>query len=127
MTMIERSIDHGIRILAGVALLAVISSPIRPTGASHTAPSSSYLLRKFAFLKFGHSGQFAKSARPSFRQADSLQSDFEDGLDADIEDELTVSSPPASAFFDVLLSPCPEPCSERVSFAVAFAARPLRC
>jgi hypothetical protein len=128
MTMTGRFVYHGVRILAAVALLlAVISSPIRPTGASHTAPSRNCLLRNFAILKIGHSGQFAMSARPSFREADSLRSDFEDGLDADIEDEPTVTSPPASASFDVLPSPCPEPYSELVSFAVARAARPLRC
>jgi hypothetical protein len=66
-------------------------------------------------------------ARPSLREADSLQSDIEDELDADIEDELSVKSPPATVSFAVPPSPCPEPHSERVSFAVAIAARPLRC
>src|SRR5690348_9130314 len=127
MTMTGRCADHGIRILAALALLlAVISSPIRPTGASHTAPSPIYLLRNFAIHEIGPSGQFAMSAHPSFREADSLRSDFEDGLDADIEDELTVSSPPASVSF-VFPSPCPEPYSKLASFAVALAARPLRC
>src|SRR5690349_14536800 len=83
-------VDHGIRILAAVALLlAVISSPIRPTSASHTAPSSNYLPRNFA-IEIGHSGQFALSPRPSLREADSLQFEIED---FDIEDELTVTSP----------------------------------
>ena len=53
MTMTGRFVDHGIRILAAVALLAVMSSPIRPTGASHTAPSPNYLPRNFAILKMG--------------------------------------------------------------------------
>jgi hypothetical protein len=61
------------------------------------------------------------------REVDSLQFDIEDELDADIEDELTVKSPPPSVSFDVLPSPCPEPYSELVSFAVPLAARPLRC
>jgi hypothetical protein len=61
------------------------------------------------------------------READSLQSSIEDELDADIEDELTVTSPPASPFFDALPSPRPEPYSELVSFDVALVARPLRC
>ena len=126
--MTGRFVDHGIRILAAVALLlAVMCSPIRPTRASHTAPSPDDLPRNFVILNNGYSGQFAISARPSLREADSLQSDIEDELDADIEDELTVKSPPASVSFDVLPSPCPEPYSERVSFAVALAARPLRC
>ena len=126
--MTARFVDHGIRILTAVALLlAVMSSPIPSTRAFHTAPPPNHLPRNFAILKFRRSGQFAMSARPSFREADSLRSDFEDGLDADIEDELTVTSPPASVSFDVLPSPCPEPHSERVSFALAMAARPLRC
>jgi hypothetical protein len=127
MTMTGRFVDHGIRILAAVALLAVMSSPIRPTRASHTALSPGNLPRNFVILNNGHSGQFAMSARPSLREADSLQSDIEDELDADIEDELTVTSPRASVSHDVLPPPCPEPCSERVRFAVALAARPLRC
>jgi hypothetical protein len=133
--MIRRFVDHGIRILAAVALLlAVMSSPIRPTGLAYRAPSPTYLPRSFAFLKIGHSGQeighsgqFARSARPSLREADSLQSGIEDELDADIEDELTVTSPPASVSFEVLPSPRPAPYSELVRFAVLLAARPLRC
>jgi hypothetical protein len=127
MTMTGRFVDHGIRILAAVALLAVMSSPIRPTRSSHTATSPDYLPRNRVILNDGYSGESAMSARPSLREADSLQSDIEDELDADIEDELTVKSPPATVSFDVLPSPCPEPHSERVSFAVAMAARPLRC
>jgi hypothetical protein len=127
MTMTGRFVDHGIRILAAVALLAVMSSPIRPTRASHTAPSPDYLPRNLVILNNGYSGESAMSARPSLREADSLQADIKDELDADIEDELTVKSPPATVSFDVLPSPCPEPHSERVSFAVALAARPLRC
>jgi hypothetical protein len=125
--MTGRIVDHGIRILAAVALLAVMSSPIRPTGASHTAPSPHYLPRNLAILNNGYSGESAMSARPSLREADSFQADIEDELDADIEDELTVTSPPALVSFDVFPPPCPEPYSERVRFAVAMAARPLRC
>jgi hypothetical protein len=128
MTMTGRFVEHGIRLLVAVTLLmAVISSPIRPTGLAYTAPSRNFRPRNFAILKFGHSGQFAMSARPSLRAADSLQSDIEDELDADIEDELTVTSLPAPVSFEVLPSPCPEPHSEPVSFAVAMLARPLRC
>jgi hypothetical protein len=128
MTMTGRFVDHGIRILAAVALLlAVMSSPIRPVGASHTSPSPNCLPRKFAILEIGYTGQFAMSARPPSREVDAPQSDIEDELDADVEDEPTVTSPLASVSFDVLPSHCPEPYSERVSLAVALAARPLRC
>jgi len=127
MTMTGHFVDHGIRILAVVALLAVMSSPTRPTRASHTAPGPDDLPRNLVILNNGYSGQFAMSAHLSLREADSLQSDIEDKLDADIEDDLTVTSPPASVSFDVLPPPCREPYSERVSFAVAPAARPLRC
>ena len=135
MTMTRRFVDHGMHILAAVALLlAVISSPIRATGASHPAPSPNYVPRNFAIHEIGHSGQFAMSARPSsrHREAASLRFDIEDfDLEdelADIEDdELTETSPPASVSFDVLPSPCPKPYSELVGFAVPLAARPLRC
>jgi hypothetical protein len=66
-------------------------------------------------------------ARLSLRVADSLKSDVEDELDADIEDEQTITSPTPPVSFDVLPSPTPEPYSELVNFAVALAARPLRC
>jgi hypothetical protein len=128
MTMTGRFVDDGIRILAAMALLlAVMSSPIRPTGASYPAPSRNYLRRSFTILKIGHSGQLAMSARPSLREAYSLKYDIKDELDADIEDELTATAPLTSVSFDVLPSPCPEPYSELASFAVALAARPLRC
>jgi hypothetical protein len=61
------------------------------------------------------------------READSLPSEIEDELDADLEEELTGIAPPASGSFDVLPSPSPEPYFARVRFAVALAARPLRC
>jgi hypothetical protein len=128
MTMTRRFADEGIRILAAVALLlAVMSSPIQFTRASHAAAAPKFRPRNFAILKFGHSGQFEMFARPSSREADSLQSDIQDELDAYIEDELTGTSPPASVSFDVRPSPSPKPHSELVSFAVALAALPLRC
>lgn len=126
--MTGRFVDHGIRILTAVALLlAVLPSTTLPTRASEIVLSPNHLARNFAILQFGHSGPLAMSVRPALREGDSLQSDLEDDLDADIEDELTVTSPLASASFDVLPFPCPGPYSERVSFAVALAARPLRC
>jgi hypothetical protein len=127
MTMSGRFIDYGIRILAAVALLAVMSSPTRPTSATQTTPTLNPLPRNFAILEIGRSGQFAMSARPSLREAAALQADLEDAQDADIEEELTVTSRPAPVCFDRLPSPCPKPHSILVSFAVALAARPLRC
>jgi hypothetical protein len=127
MTMTGRFVDHGIRILAALALLALVSSLIRPAGASHTIPSRDCLPRNFVILKIGRGGQFAMSARPSLREDDSLRSDIADERDADVEDELTGDSPPAVASFDVLPTPSPEAYSERVSHAAALAARPLRC
>ena len=85
-----------------------------------------YLPRKF-ILKFGHIGHSAIPARAAMQEAVSLQFDIEDELDADIEDEPTVTSPPASVSFDVLPSLSPKPYPELVCFAVALAARPLRC
>ena len=128
--MTGRIVDHGIRILAAAALLlAVMSSPILPR-VSRTTPPPNFLPRNFAILdddKIGHSGQLAMSARPCLREADSLPSDIEEELDADLEDELTVTSPPDSVSFDVLPSHSPGPHCELVRFAVPFAARPLRC
>ena len=126
--MIGCLVDYGIRILAAVALLlAVMSSPIRPTRASQTARTPNYLRRSFAVLMPGHSDQVAMSARLSFRESNSLQLDIEDEGEADIEDEPTVTSPLASVSFDVVPAPCPEPYSELINFAVALAAPPLRC
>jgi hypothetical protein len=126
--MTRRFVVKGICILAAVALLlAVMFSPIRPTRASQATPPPNYPPRNFGILKFGQSAQFVMSARPSLREVDSLQSDLEDELDADIEDDPTVTSPPTSVSFDVLPSPRPEPYSELASFAVALSTRPLRC
>ena len=132
-TMTGRFVNRGIRILAAVGLLlAVTSSPIQPTKALHSA-SANYLPRHFGILKLRHIGEFAIWVRPSPKEADSmsewgsLQSDIEDELDADIEEELTGISLPSSVSFDVLPSPAPLAHSELVSFAVAHAARPLRC
>jgi len=128
MTMTGHFFDHRIRILAAVALLmAVLSSPIRPTGAPHAAPSPDFLLRNIANLKIEHSSQFVMSGRPCFREAESVQSDFEDGLDADTEDELTLTSPQASVRFEILPSPSPETYFERDYLALTPAAQPLRC
>lgn len=127
-TMTGRFVDHGIRILAAAGLLlAVMSSPIRPSRVSQTAPSPNYLPRNFAILKMGQSGHFELSARPTLSKEGPLPSDIEDERDADIEDELIVTSSPTSGSFHIFPSPTPEPYSRLVGFAVALAARPLRC
>jgi hypothetical protein len=127
MTMTGRFLEPGIRILATVALLAVMSSPIRPTGASRTAPSPDDLPRYLVIFDHGYCGESAMSIRPSLREEDPLRSDVEDELDAEIEDELTAKPLPATVSIDILSSPCPEPHRERISFSVMMAARPLRC
>ncbi len=126
--MTGRCVDLGIRILAALALLvAVMSSPIRPTGLAYRFPSPNCLPRNFAILENWHSGQPVMSARLSVRQPDPLQADIEGELDADIEDGMSDTSPLAAVSFDDLPSPLPEPFSGRVGSAVALAARPLRC
>jgi hypothetical protein len=129
MTKTGRFLDHGIRILAAAALLvAVMLSPILHTSASHKASPRNFIRRNFTIFKIGPSGKFAMSARPVLgEEAVSLHSDIEDELEADIEDEPTVTAPPTSLSHDVLPSPGLKPCSELDSLAVALAARPLRC
>jgi len=108
-------------------LLAAISSPVRPTGASHTASPISFLSCNFAAPSIWQSGQFEISACPSFRQPVSLHSDIEDGLDADIEDELSITSPLASVSSEALPYHSPEPYFKLVGLRVVLADRPLRC
>src|SRR4051794_26469575 len=100
MTMSGRLVDHGFCSLAAVVLLAVVSFPILPTRTSHTVSPANFLSRNHATRKAGHSSQFAMSARPCLREADFLPSEIEDELEADIEDESTVTTPLASASFD---------------------------
>jgi hypothetical protein len=127
MTMSGHLVDHALRSLAAVMLLAVVFSPILPTRATHAASTAGLPPSNHATHKAGHSSQFAISARPCLREADALPSEIEDELEADIEDESTVTTPRASASFDVLPSPCPQPYSTLVCIAVAIADRPLRC
>ena len=132
--MIGRFVDHGICIaVAAMLLLAVVSSPIRIHGGSHSSSSSNYIPRDYAKLKHvylkprkGFGGQHGM-ATLSFSVASALQPDIDDEMEADIEDELTVSSPLTSVSFDILTSPCLKPHSEQISPAVAPVARPLRC
>src|SRR5690242_11201837 len=103
MTITGRFVDHGIRISVALALLlAVMSSPFRPTRASQKAPPPGHLPPNFALLDVWHIGQLAMSALPSLREGDSFDSDPEEELDADIEDELTVSSSPAFVSFQAI-------------------------
>jgi hypothetical protein len=127
--MTRRFVNHGICILAAVVLLlAVMSSPVRPPASpSASTPPPNYLTRNFAILEFGHVGQFALAARPSLRELDSLPPEIEGELDAELEDEPTITSPPPWVCIEVIPSPCPAPYPERVSFSVACAVRPLRC
>lgn len=128
MTMTGRFVKHGICLLAAVALLlAVMSSPIRPPVSSRVAPPPNYLPRNFAILKFGSDGQVAMPARPSLGEAGLVPSEIADEREADVEEELILTSSPASPSFALLPSPCPEPCSGLVRSAFALVARPLRC
>lgn len=128
MAMTGRTVDHGLRILTAAALLlAVMSSPIRPTRASHAPPPPNYLHRNFAIPNDGHSGLFAMSARPSLREGGALASEIEDERDAEIEDELTVRSAPAPGSFDRLRPLCPKAPCALMDVALPLAARPLRC
>jgi hypothetical protein len=127
MTMSGHLVDHGLRSLVAIVLLAVVSSPILPTMASLAAYPANFFSRNHATCKAGHSSQFAMSARPRLREADCLPSEIQDDLEADIEDESTVTTPLASVSFDVLPSPCPQPYSTLICIVVASAARPLRC
>ena len=64
MKMTGRFVDHAFRILAAVTLLAVMSSPIRPTGASPAAPPPDDLPRNLVILNNGYSGESAIRPAP---------------------------------------------------------------
>lgn len=125
--MTGRSVDHGIRLLAAIALLAMVSSALRPTAEQNSSPRSNCPARHFAHLKSRQGGRVTIPVHSYLREAYPRLSDFEDELEADIEDEVTLASLPASEFFVELLTPSPEPYLELNSFAVTLAVRPLRC
>jgi hypothetical protein len=128
MTMTGRFVKRGICMLAAFGLLlAVMSSPIRLPSSHVASPPPNYLPRNFADVKSGCSGLGLFSARTSLREAEFVQADLQDECDAEIEDELTVASPPASGFFDVLPSLCPQPYSRLAGLTFPLATRPLRC
>jgi hypothetical protein len=126
--MTERAVDDGIRMLTAVTiLLLMMVAPIRLNGASHASPEGNRSRRVLSIIEVKNNAKYALSACPSMSEADSLRSVFENGLDADVEDELILSSPPAAVPFGVLHSPCLAVYAELVSFAVPLSARPLRC
>ncbi len=112
---------------AVAVLLSMTVAPMRLNSASHAPSEDNGPRRVLAILEVKNNGEFALSACLLMSEADSLRPVLENGLDADVEDELILSSPPAAAPFGVLHSPCLAVYAERVSFAVPLAARPLRC
>ena len=126
--MTGRAVDDGIRLLTAVTVLLLMTvAPIPLDGASHAPPEGNRPERVLAILEIKNNGEYALSACPSMSEADSLRSAFENGLDADVEDELILSSPPTAEPFGVLHSPCLAVYAELVGCAVPLAARPLRC
>src|SRR5690349_19431565 len=113
MTITGRFVNHGMRILVALTLpLTVMSSPIRPSRVCQTAPPPSYLPHNFAIFETWNSGQLAMPALGSLREGDSFDSDTEEEFEADLEDELSVTSSPAPVPFEVIPTPCPEPHSQ---------------
>jgi hypothetical protein len=126
--MTGRAVDAGIRLLTAVTVLLLMTvAPISLTDASHAPPEGNRPERVLAILEIKNNGKYALSACPSMSEADSLRSIFENGLDADVEDELILSSPPTVVPFGVLHSPCLAVYGELIGCAVPLAARPLRC
>ncbi len=128
--MTGRAVDHEIRMLTAVAvlLLMIIIAPIRLNSASHAPPPQGTRPRRvLVSLEVKTNSKYASSACPSISEADSLHSVFENGLEADVEDELILSSPPSAVPFGVLHSPYLAVHAELVSFAGPLGARPLRC
>ncbi|WP_165075403.1 hypothetical protein [Paludisphaera rhizosphaerae] len=130
--MIGRLIDHSVYVLAAAALLlAVTSAPMRhhsprPSASSYSSLS---LAHNYPVCKDGYRGRSKTAAGCSFRAADPLGADFKDELEADIEieDELSVATPPVSVCFDARPTPSLKPHAELINSAVALAGRPLRC
>jgi hypothetical protein len=124
MTMTGRFLNHGIRISAAIALLlAVMSSPIRPSKPVPTPTGPNCLPRKFATTKTGGDHGGVASSRSSETQVDRLVANFEN----DLEGELNASSQPSSAKLGALASPFSHTHGELNGCAVERAIRPLRC
>lgn len=128
MMMTGRFVNHGIRITVAISLLlAVTSSPIRPSKPFDAPTDPHWLPRNFAITTTGADHGDVASSRSSATKAGSLLADVEEALDAEREDELRATSQPSCAMFDVLPSPCFETHRELIGRAVERATRPLRC
>ncbi len=131
MKMAGRSTDYCVRALAAMLLvMAVAFSVLRPGITASPSTSRSHLLRHAASLKIGLSGQpgaINRSTLPLLRATVDLLADFDDELEADIEDEITIFSSASSVFFEILISPCPKPYTAPISLALALETRPMRC
>lgn len=128
MTMTGRTVDHGIRVLAAVALFCALwSSPIRTVAASSNAHRGDRHPRVFGILHAKPGRQSSISARPTLSESGSLQAVFEERLEIDDEDKATVSIQPTSFGFEVISLPRPELYFAPIGGAVALAIRPLRC
>lgn len=126
--MTGRTVNHGIRIAAALALLvAVMTSPIRPSRLSGTSPRPNHLLRNFGIAKPRAPQRPGTMALPSIGQARVIGADLEDELEVDIEDELWATLPPPRASSDILPSPSPGPQHMPADPGVAAVIRPLRC
>lgn len=126
MTITGCLVDRGVRILAAATLLlAVMLSPTRLVKGSNVATSPLKLSRHHAIHKFAHNGHSPVAKRLTLRVNLAAESDPE--LEADIEDELVVTSPVTSECFDALPSPCPELYSSQLSIESAIPICPLRC
>ena len=121
-------IDHGVRVLAVLSLLAVMAVPIRPVAGHRAAFHPIRHSRKSTVPNLWYGGHVRIPARLSMRrEADTHHDNFEDRLEAEFEEELTTISPPASVAFDVLPSHDSESSLSPISFAVAPALPSLRC
>ena len=126
MTMTRRFVDYGIGILV-LAAIATVFSPLHSTSSSHPTLSLHDAALNSFTSKNMFSGQFAMCAHHSLREVDIHKFDLWDELDADIEDELTITPPTPYLFLSVLPPPDPESYPRQVSFFITPAPRPLRC
>jgi hypothetical protein len=128
MAMTGRFVNLGVRITASLALLlAVISSPIRPSKPFGAPTSRNCLADNFAFTMMGANHLDDTSSGSSVTKADRVVAVVEDELDAELEDELHATSQPSCVMFDVLRSSCSENHRKLIGCAVERATRPLRC
>ena len=126
MTITRRFVYHGIRTtVAFTLLLAVISSPIRPTKPFGPPTVPSYLPRHFAVIETGDDRGYVAPSRSTLTKADSLLADLKVKHEfAELEEELHATFQPSCAMFGVLPSPCSETHRELIGFAAL--RRPAR-